>query len=119
MPIEGDVCSCRNRTLSDGFQMKGTVVGGSTSRCKGSDARTCSHVVAGTHKQKRPRLGERRLRYLRLICQSCGQLRCVQDFLNWLVRVVLEKACETFHAVHSHVKDGAMKVSVSMGVLFS
>jgi hypothetical protein len=44
-------------------------------------------------------------------------------FLNWPVRVVLEKAYETFHAVHSHIKDGVMKVSVSMafsiiGVLF-
>ena len=52
MPIEGDLCSRRNRTLSDGFQMKGIVVGGSTSRRKGSDTRTCSHVVAGTHEQR-------------------------------------------------------------------
>lgn len=37
MPIEGDVCSRRNRALSDGFQMKGTVVGGSTSRHRGSE----------------------------------------------------------------------------------
>jgi hypothetical protein len=36
MPIEGDMCSRRNKTLSDGFQMKGTVVGGSTPRHKGS-----------------------------------------------------------------------------------
>jgi hypothetical protein len=46
--------------------------------------------------------------------ESCGQLRYVQGFLNRPVRVVLEKAYETFHAVHSHVKDGAMNVSVSM-----
>jgi hypothetical protein len=79
--------------------------------------------VAGTHKQKRLRLGEQRLPQVDLP-ESYGELRCVQDFLNWPVRVVLEKAYETIHAVHSHVKDGVMKVSVSMafsiiGVLFS
>jgi hypothetical protein len=48
------------------------------------------------------------------LLESCGQLRCVQDFLNWPVRVVLGKAYETFHAIHSHVKDREMKVSVPM-----